>query len=69
MLHILGLHMMSLKDHLRSYASCKSDTVICSRLLCVEVSCQVLSQYKTPPRSYEQLNTVTIELLVTLEAK
>ena len=63
---ILGLHVTSSKDHLRSYASSKSDTAICSGLLCVEISCQILSRYETPNRSYGRLNTVTIEPLVTL---
>ena len=44
------------KTHLRSYASCKSDTVICSRLLCVEIWCQILSGHETPTRSCGRLN-------------
>ena len=66
---ILGLHMTSSKDPSRSYASCKSDRVICSRLLCVEICLQILSRYGTLARSYRRLNTVTIEPLVTLEAE
>ena len=48
--------MTSSKTHVRSYASCKSDTVICSRLLCVGISCQILVRYETSTRSCGRLS-------------